>query len=178
MDTHPELRQLRTRLARIHDAVDDFSPLLPQPPIIDSSIKDDLGEESQWLHKGIDIPGLKRLKEDIRIDLGALDKVFIYGLCSKLWHYIRLMSSSSFLTTLVVPTCPRFRPMRCISSRFGTNFCPRHSPFSPCSRCFPPLTTVQRVTRERSRREPLNNPRISQASKSMWWLTMEGVGLE
>ncbi len=80
MNTHPELRQLRTRLAQIHDAVDDFSPLLPQPPIIDSSIKDDVGEEGQWLHKGIDIPGLKRLKEDIRTDLGALDKVFIYEL--------------------------------------------------------------------------------------------------
>jgi len=77
MDSHPELQQIRTKLSEIHDALDNFNPLVPKPPIIDSSITkaDEPGEENQWLQQGIGIPGLKKLKDDINVDLGALDKV-------------------------------------------------------------------------------------------------------
>ena len=76
---HPELQDLRTRLTCIHEALENFKPLIARPPILDSSFDSstgvDVNEENQWLHQE-NIPGLKKLKENIKIDLGILDKVF------------------------------------------------------------------------------------------------------
>ncbi|KAF9530536.1 hypothetical protein CPB83DRAFT_850497 [Crepidotus variabilis] len=73
---HPELQTLRRRLIQIHEALENFKPLIPRPPILDSSFDktEEPGEENQWLQQGITIPGLRKLKDDIKIDLGILDK--------------------------------------------------------------------------------------------------------
>ncbi|KAJ3505958.1 hypothetical protein NLJ89_g7139 [Agrocybe chaxingu] len=72
---HPDLQEIRSRLLQIHDAISNFKPLTPRPPILDSSFdaSNDVTEENQWLHQE-NVPGLKKLKENIKIDLGILDK--------------------------------------------------------------------------------------------------------
>ncbi|KAF8188042.1 hypothetical protein BJ912DRAFT_904113 [Pholiota molesta] len=72
---HPELHAIRTLLSQIHDQIANFKPLTARPPILDSSY-DFTGEatgENQWLHQE-NVPGLKKLKENIKIDLGVLEK--------------------------------------------------------------------------------------------------------
>ncbi|KAF9450031.1 hypothetical protein P691DRAFT_505554 [Macrolepiota fuliginosa MF-IS2] len=72
---HPELRQLRTQLQDIYAASAYFHPLSLKPPILDSSI--DIAsapsEDSPWTQQE-QIPGLRQLRESIRLDLDVLDK--------------------------------------------------------------------------------------------------------
>jgi hypothetical protein len=73
---HPELWLLRIRLQKIHDSISHFQPLTAKPPILDSSV--DVGgesnDDSQWLQQE-HIPGLKKLRDTIKIDLDLLEKV-------------------------------------------------------------------------------------------------------
>ncbi len=71
MNNHPTLRILRTRLQAIHDSISHFQPPTRRPPIHDSSL--DLND-TQWLQQDY-IPGLRKLKDTIKIDLDVLDKV-------------------------------------------------------------------------------------------------------
>ncbi|SJL10638.1 uncharacterized protein ARMOST_14029 [Armillaria ostoyae] len=70
MNSHPTLRVLRTRLQAIHDSISHFQPPTRRPPILDSSL--DLND-AQWLQQD-HIPGLRKLKDTIKIDLDVLDK--------------------------------------------------------------------------------------------------------
>ncbi|KAK0219684.1 hypothetical protein EDD85DRAFT_960873 [Armillaria nabsnona] len=70
MNSHPTLRILRTRLQAIHDSISHFQPPTRRPPILDSSL--DL-IDTQWLQQD-HIPGLRKLKDTIKIDLDVLDK--------------------------------------------------------------------------------------------------------
>ncbi|KAL1731566.1 hypothetical protein EV714DRAFT_271596 [Schizophyllum commune] len=72
---HPELHALRTRLQDILHSIEHFHPPAPRPPIIDSSVEF-LGtkqHEEQWLQRR-HTPGLKKLKEAVRVDYDVLDK--------------------------------------------------------------------------------------------------------
>ncbi|KAK0224063.1 hypothetical protein IW262DRAFT_871822 [Armillaria fumosa] len=70
MNSHPTLRVLRTRLQAIHDSISHFQPATRRPPILDSSLDPN---DSQWLQQD-HIPGLRKLKDTIKIDLDVLDK--------------------------------------------------------------------------------------------------------
>ncbi|KAI4527762.1 hypothetical protein K525DRAFT_263928 [Schizophyllum commune Loenen D] len=72
---HPELHALRTRLQDILYSIEHFHPPAPRPPIIDSSVEF-LGtkqHDEQWLQRR-HTPGLKKLKEAVRVDYDVLDK--------------------------------------------------------------------------------------------------------
>jgi len=73
---HPDLQSIRSHLLQIHDAISNFKPLTARPPILDSSYDstNENSEENQWLNQE-NIPGLRKLKEDIKLDLSALEKV-------------------------------------------------------------------------------------------------------
>lgn len=74
-DFHPELRALRLQLQDILFSIEHFHPPAPCPPIIDSSVEfigTSLHEE-QWLQRR-HTPGLKKLKEAVRVDYDVLDK--------------------------------------------------------------------------------------------------------
>ena len=73
---HPALRQLRIQLQNIHDAISNFQPLTTKPPILDSSldIGADSSEEAHWLQQE-HIPGLKKLRDSVKVDLDVLEKV-------------------------------------------------------------------------------------------------------
>ncbi len=79
--TTADLQLLKSRLQQIHDSIPYFQPLTARPPILDSSFEatNESTEESQWL-KQENIPGLKKLKENIGIDLVVLDKVLLNSL--------------------------------------------------------------------------------------------------
>ncbi|KAH9474806.1 hypothetical protein JR316_0013271 [Psilocybe cubensis] len=72
---HPELQAIKTRLLQIHDGISTFTPLTARPPILDSSYDagNENNEDNQWLQQEI-VPGLKKLKENIKLDLGVLEK--------------------------------------------------------------------------------------------------------
>ncbi|KAF8958952.1 hypothetical protein BDZ97DRAFT_1906350 [Flammula alnicola] len=72
---HPDLQSLKLQLLQIHDAIANFKPLTERPPILDSSFDaaNEINEENQWLHQE-SVPGLKKLRENIKIDLGVLEK--------------------------------------------------------------------------------------------------------
>lgn len=73
---HSDLQQLNGRLQQIHEAISNFQPLSDRPPILDSSldVSTDAGEDSQWLQQE-HIPGLKNLRDNVKIDLDVLQKV-------------------------------------------------------------------------------------------------------
>jgi hypothetical protein len=73
---HPDLQCIRSRLLQILDDISNFKPLTARPPILDSSCDStsENNEEDQWLNQE-NIPGLKKLKENIKLDLGVLEKV-------------------------------------------------------------------------------------------------------
>ncbi|KAF9467151.1 hypothetical protein BDZ94DRAFT_1186166 [Collybia nuda] len=75
IEPHSGLQQLRTRLQDIYDAISSFQPLTAKPPILDSSldIGGDPSEDGQWLQQE-HIPGLKKLRDSIKIDLDVLEK--------------------------------------------------------------------------------------------------------
>ncbi|GAW07295.1 hypothetical protein LENED_009274 [Lentinula edodes] len=73
--SHPELRSLHSHLLSIHDSISHFQPPVKRPPILDSSLEviQNPAEDTHWLQHD-NIPGLKKLKESIKVDLDALDK--------------------------------------------------------------------------------------------------------
>lgn len=73
---HPELRQLRKTLQEIYTASAHFRPLSLKPPILDSSVEtsNESSDDSPWIHNE-QIPGLRQLRDTIRLDLEVLDKV-------------------------------------------------------------------------------------------------------
>jgi len=73
---HPELQTLKARLQQIYDATLTFKPLTARPPILDSSYENgsEDADDNQWLRQE-NVPGLKKLGESIKIDLGVLEKV-------------------------------------------------------------------------------------------------------
>lgn len=74
--THPALQQLLLQLQSIHDAISNFQPSTSKPPILDSSL--DIGavsnEDGQWWQQE-HVPGLKKLRDSVKIDLDVLEKV-------------------------------------------------------------------------------------------------------
>ncbi|KAK7019870.1 hypothetical protein R3P38DRAFT_1225897 [Favolaschia claudopus] len=75
---HPDLHALKSTLWSIHEALINFRPLAIRPPILDSSTEvvpgaQDLNDDGQWLHQE-NIPGLKQLKDSVKIDLDVLEK--------------------------------------------------------------------------------------------------------
>ncbi|KAF8153239.1 hypothetical protein B0H34DRAFT_97427 [Crassisporium funariophilum] len=82
---HIELQILKSRLQQIHNAISNFQPLTARPPILDSSYDaaNETNEENQWL-KQENIPGLKKLRDNIKIDLGVLEKFLDDPACSNL----------------------------------------------------------------------------------------------
>ncbi|KAJ4485228.1 hypothetical protein J3R30DRAFT_3437968 [Lentinula aciculospora] len=73
--SHPELRDLRNHLQSIHQSISHFQPPIQRPPILDSSLQVILNpaEDTHWFQHD-NIPGLKKLKESIKVDLDALDQ--------------------------------------------------------------------------------------------------------
>ncbi|ESK95966.1 hypothetical protein Moror_7478 [Moniliophthora roreri MCA 2997] len=73
--SHPELRQLRAHLQGIHDSISHFQPPAKRPPILDSALEviQNPNEDTHWLQHE-NIPGLKKLRETVRVDLDILDK--------------------------------------------------------------------------------------------------------
>ena len=99
-NAHTELQSTRRHLLQIYDAISNFRPLAERPPIIDSSLDvgsmNDLAEETsnQWLQPE-GVPGLKKLKECIKLDLEGLEKVCPWVLVhpERLLLFIPLISS-------------------------------------------------------------------------------------
>ncbi|EKM78408.1 hypothetical protein AGABI1DRAFT_121501 [Agaricus bisporus var. burnettii JB137-S8] len=76
LNFYPDLRQLHSKLQAIYAASADFQPLSLKPPILDSSIEpfnNNSSDDSPWVHQE-QIPGLKQLREYIRLDLEVLGK--------------------------------------------------------------------------------------------------------
>ncbi|KAJ6612783.1 hypothetical protein B0H10DRAFT_1806835 [Mycena sp. CBHHK59/15] len=80
--THPQLHAVLSSLRAIHDSLSTFQPLAVRPPILDSSTDAatytiDSTDDGQWLQQE-NIPGLKQLRDSVRVDLDGLEK-FING---------------------------------------------------------------------------------------------------
>lgn len=105
MNSHPTLRILRTRLQAIHDSISHFQPPTRRPPIHDSSL--DLND-TQWLQQDY-IPGLRKLKDTIKIDLDVLDKVRDHP-CARIVSFLTL--PCHFSSSLRIPSPPIYRPCR------------------------------------------------------------------
>jgi len=77
---HPHLDALRVQLQHIHASISHLQPLLPTPPILDASVNihcENLAQntsDSSWLQPEI-VPGLKDLRDAVKRDLDALEKV-------------------------------------------------------------------------------------------------------
>ena len=110
---HPELQTLKARLQQIYDATLTFKPLTVRPPILDSSYENgsEDADDNQWLRQE-NIPGLKKLGESIKIDLGVLEKVTWNFFTRYLGNwFIWKISFSSSSTILDVPTSHHFLQM-------------------------------------------------------------------
>ncbi|KAF8884227.1 hypothetical protein CPB84DRAFT_1850760 [Gymnopilus junonius] len=89
MSPHPELRSIRGHLIQIHDAISNFKPLTARPPILDSSCDTLTANENNednlnhWLQPE-SVPGLKKLKESIKLDLEVLEKFLDDPNCANL----------------------------------------------------------------------------------------------
>lgn len=105
-ESHPDLRNLRIHLRSIHDSITHFQPPAKKPPILDSSLE--VAEDTHWLQYD-NIPGLKKLKESIKIDLDVLDKVRIF---KSMLFYISEELFSSFLTIQNLRIYNHYRRMR------------------------------------------------------------------
>ncbi|KAL4267490.1 DUF1308 domain-containing protein [Pleurotus pulmonarius] len=70
---HPELHVLRQTLKDICSLVSQFRPMTPRPPIIDTSLDFEPTEENHWLQPE-QIPGIRKLRDAIQMDLEALEK--------------------------------------------------------------------------------------------------------
>lgn len=67
---HPELQNLRKQLQGMLVAMSSFGPLLPKPPIIDSSF-DSSPDDVQ--RRGV-VRGLRTLRDSVKQDLEVLEK--------------------------------------------------------------------------------------------------------
>ena len=90
---HTDLHALRAQIHQIHAQIDNFQPHSERLPIFDWFAErygeDDNGEglednsrnpvqgSENWLRPE-PIPGLKKLKENIKLDLELLEKVYLY----------------------------------------------------------------------------------------------------
>ncbi|KAJ8521488.1 hypothetical protein ONZ45_g1808 [Pleurotus djamor] len=70
---HPDLHVLCAKLQGICSIISDFKPLTPRPPIIDSSLDYEDTDDGHWLQPE-HIPGIKKLREAIKVDLETLEK--------------------------------------------------------------------------------------------------------
>lgn len=89
---HPELQSLLIRLQKIHESLYNFKPLAARPLILDSSLEaggQDATDDGQWLQQE-NIPGLKKLRESVKLDLDVLEKV---------WPAAKSSLSSELLTS-------------------------------------------------------------------------------
>ncbi|KIY49854.1 hypothetical protein FISHEDRAFT_72481 [Fistulina hepatica ATCC 64428] len=76
MSVHANLRELRKQLDDVHQSLLHFYPPAIRLPILDSSLDFLAGpDDTQWVLQD-HIPGLKKLKDAIHIDLEILDKFF------------------------------------------------------------------------------------------------------
>ncbi|KAJ7747928.1 hypothetical protein DFH07DRAFT_830594 [Mycena maculata] len=74
---HPALHLLKSSLCKIHESLSNFRPLAVRPPILDSSTEATAGldstDDGQWLQQE-NIPGLKNLRDSVKIDLDVLTR--------------------------------------------------------------------------------------------------------
>ena len=75
---HADLHALCAKLQGICSIISDFKPLTPRPPIIDSSLDYEDTDDGHWLQPE-HIPGIKKLREAIKVDLETLEKVCLYN---------------------------------------------------------------------------------------------------
>lgn len=120
-----DLQLVKSHLQQVYDSISYFQPLTARPPIIDSSFEaaSESNEESQWL-KQENIPGLKKLKENIGIDLVALDKVLLNHLLFIKFKSFETSSIifSSFSTILLVQIYLPYPRMLLTSLLYGMKF--------------------------------------------------------
>ncbi|KAF7440040.1 hypothetical protein PC9H_000381 [Pleurotus ostreatus] len=93
---HPELHALRQTLKDICSLVSEFRPMTPRPPIIDTSLDFEPTEESHWLQPE-QIPGIRKLRDAIQMDLEALEK-FLQSPESK--HLPALSTNAPYLISV------------------------------------------------------------------------------
>ncbi|TEB26840.1 hypothetical protein FA13DRAFT_1737045 [Coprinellus micaceus] len=72
---HPALHELLRQLQGIYEAVSNFQPNHTRPPILDSSLMLAEAEDDSHPSHQDHIPGLKKLKESLKLDLDGLQKV-------------------------------------------------------------------------------------------------------
>ncbi|KAJ7135401.1 hypothetical protein C8R43DRAFT_1203621 [Mycena crocata] len=70
---HPDLHILKSTLGSIHESLSNFRPLAVRPPILDSSTDAAAELEDGWLQQD-NIPGLKQLRDSVKIDLDGLER--------------------------------------------------------------------------------------------------------
>jgi hypothetical protein len=71
---HPELQFLRIQLRNMLSSISTFGPVLPKPPVIDSSF--DLGGQStDSVQRREAVRGMRALKDSVKRDLDVLEKV-------------------------------------------------------------------------------------------------------
>lgn len=121
IEPHSGLQQLRTRLQNIHDAISNFQSSTAKLLILDSSLDigpgGDPSEDGQWFQQE-HIPGLKKLRDSVKIDLDVLEKVcsFFSGLSQLHSHWHSGSSSSTIPTRL---TSLRSQQTRLILLQYG-----------------------------------------------------------
>ncbi|CAK5278123.1 unnamed protein product [Mycena citricolor] len=76
--SHPELHLVLQNLRSIHASLSDFRPTTVRPPILDASTEslgtsDENDPDDQWLQQD-SIPGLKQLRDSIKVDVDVLKK--------------------------------------------------------------------------------------------------------
>lgn len=76
---HPALHELLERLRGIYEALSNFHPNNTRPPILDSSLSLSEGDDDSHPSHQDHIPGLKKLKESLKLDLDGLHKVSRYS---------------------------------------------------------------------------------------------------
>jgi hypothetical protein len=124
MTSHPELQELLRSLRTIYKAVSDFHPPNRNPPILDSSLEADAGDDGHWSQND-HIPGLKKLKDALKLDLDGLEKV------GKSYHYHQVQQNlrrltdciSSFSTIQALFIVRPCQPTHRISFQFGMSSC-------------------------------------------------------
>jgi hypothetical protein len=76
---HDEIHKLQAQLSQIHDDMSLYEPPIPMPPVMDSSLDDSPEDQEIGARGGSStnerLPGLRALKESLRQDLEALEKV-------------------------------------------------------------------------------------------------------
>ncbi|KAJ3723754.1 hypothetical protein C8R42DRAFT_578377 [Lentinula raphanica] len=119
LQPHPELRNLRNHLRSIHDSISHFQPPVKRPPILDSSLEviQNPAEDTHWFQHD-NIPGLKRLKDSIKVDLDALDK-FLDQPDSA--HLPPLSTNAPYLIAVWNEVLCAQAPVLCVFKSFSTS---------------------------------------------------------